>query len=502
MNNTTLKKPTPLSKDLSVIVRDVTSRNNIAADSLCADGQINNAITLEDNQPVLFDITTDQFLGFFDNSSGHFFPTPVHMARLGYVAGLTVYEIIALMLKSVYEMELHQKFNFLELSSMLENDEICSTHASKFTPDKKHLFRILELMKMPFAEAESYELFCFAVDEIVEHKIYFLSYSEVENIFGKEKREEIRQLSEHTERNLSTQYIIEKKRFMQQEAYVSDLMYGILEAKNYNKNLQNEYYKRFGSYLLRYREYFIFCEVMEQKLKLKTEHPELSEQEIEEKVESFLESRAAEIRTMRNEISQSLRVLPEILLDNRREGNPQQYEQEVKQVVADLTRLLHPDLLSDEEQSKLTPRHNEELGNLWDQLLNIKKSFNYSSRHIGYYFPPLSELTQIKLNVLKIFKNAGIQRGDTIHGANLEEKLAYLRKTISLLAKRAIELELEKSVHLNCEQTKMYLSVMKSSDSIQKHIAELKNKVYEYKQKHTTLQEKYKQLFNNYRNNM
>jgi hypothetical protein len=497
MNNTPTQTPIPLSNDLSVIVKAVTTQNNIVADSLCADGKNNHTMTLEDNQPVLYDITTDQFLGFFDNSSGHYFPTPLHMARLGYIAGLTVYEIITLMLKAVFESELHSKYNFIELSFMLQNEEICLMHSKQFNPDKKHLFRILELMKMPFAEAETYELFCLAVDEIVEHKIYFLSYREVENIFGKEKREEIMQLSEIQQKDLTILYITEKKRFMKQETLVSELMYALLEIKNYNKNIQDEYYRRFGDLILQYREYFIGCEVIEQKMKIKKENPELNSEQIDEKVKEFLDIKERDIRKLKDEISHSLRVLPDILFDGRREGNVQKYEHEVKKVVSELTRLLHPDLLSDEEQQKLKPEHVEELGMLWNQLLNIKKTFNFSSNQIGYLFPPLGELTQLKIIALNVFKKAGIQRGDAIPGANVEEKLSFLKKTTDILTRRAIELELEKSIHMNCAQTKIYLSVLKTAECMNFHHSELRKKVEEYKERCKTLESKYIQLFNN-----
>jgi len=100
-SNTKRFKIVPLSEDVNQIVSRV-GQGQFEMMRYCRDHS--NPYLMDDKKPVFHDIEQDQLLCIFDFSYNHYFLTPEQLYRFGIFHKLNIYQILALMIKSEWEI--------------------------------------------------------------------------------------------------------------------------------------------------------------------------------------------------------------------------------------------------------------------------------------------------------------------------------------------------------------------------------------------------------------
>ncbi len=478
----------PLSQDIKLVIENFKNNTGKGVECLCNDAPVASMQKLKDGKPV-FDIPLDDFLFWFDTTHNHIFPTAENMIRLAYLNHLHTYECCSIVLKAMFEKQFAQGF-FTNFEEVIYEPTFINNNMDTFKPDSSHLYEIFINTGSISREDVSEIAFASILDDLIDTKSFLLSYKDVLENFGNKKEEEINIVKKEEDAGLVSLFFDLKKRYKSRINKMGELTNDLLEIKIINQNMEDEYLKQYGKTLLELKQLFFTLEIIGLKIECKKRNPKFTEKEIDIDIEKTLIKFDEEINCLKKELGRTNRPHPNIdalLAACGIQGKGSlsmefEYINEIKKTVKELSFMLHPDLLSEEDREKLTDIHIAELKELFNKLMDVKKNIPFTPNMLGYSHPDLLKLFEIRVWVFEIYKEAGIKTNtEEIPGKTLAEKISNLEKSIKFLEVRITEIDNEKYICQTNQLTKQYEQILGSAISIKRHKDSLNEEIENYK---------------------
>jgi len=192
--------------------------------------------------------------------------------------------------------------------------------------------------------------------------------------------------------------------------------------------LRQEFMRRFGVEYLAERQQQMQVEVLQLKLSLLQESPDLTEDELEQ-------LSAETVRRLRAQLDRDQRTLGTAFQPQNtvEPGATTADIEKLKTTLKRLWMLLHPDRL---QHASLTDLQRGELAGIWDHCQSIKSS-DIAGASVGKLFRSQHELERHLERAQRILSQAGIDidTGLVVVGETLEERIEWLESAIAALTR-------------------------------------------------------------------
>lgn len=459
----------PLSKDLENVLAIIKTKTCKTAEALCNDAPLHEKAVFENGEAVL-DITFDELLSWFDNTYFHTFPQPQQLIRLGRYGEIPLYDICALVLKALFEEQLgNGMMSFVEYQAQ-DINFVLNYAENYFNPDFDRIYELLKknlcfykisknhltatLKRFQSTKAYLYEYTCFTANYAQDIS------DETDTVDDNKKYEE-------TFYSLNDSYTNLINRL---EALFEE----ILSIKLINVNLNDKYIKKFNKLLFELKTVTYKVELVNMKISYKEADRSLSEEQLEKMAENAMEEFEKELKELSIEIARTSRTVPNFIAMGgcftQSLSQEMDYKNYLKKEIRALARILHPDILSEEDRSRLSREDLQDLKELFNMTMDLKKEVPFSESQVGHYLPDLAKLTYIRARAIQIYEKAGVKLDfECIPGKSLNERIAFLEKNISFLNIRLSELSLEKQNALNDKTAKQQHQILLSEKNCSEH---------------------------------
>lgn len=490
----------PLSQELDKIFKSFLSKTNHILSDFSKESA--NPILMPDKSSFVLDLSTEEVINIFNVKHHHFFPTPDHIARIGLTADLSFYNLLALILKAMWENYLYSQVKSdpdlpLPYLEIILNEEFINQYNSAFHPETADLFNLLETYDhLAMIHGESVASLEITIRELLLNKYHLLD-NQLVNKFAKRMVEEKEEKKDQDE-DLKEEFDRHKMIFIRNHQTIETLLFDQLRISKEIENIKTRYYRRFplkNEFLTLLFE----RDLLKIKIQIKKENPELSENELNartEQVKDEFNKKLISIQTAMRRAMYVRRSLGEPI-DSMKEAD---YRNQVRQALRTAFLLLHPDMIEKSVAEKLTEFQRTQLKQLWIELMELKDTFNYDESMLFYEMPDLGEIERIIEKTKSILKNFGdieINPEYLIRGDTFSEKIEFLKNQNKILDGHIISLQIRIQDLLNDEEFQLYSNILSSfNKNIDKHEQDLKNGIESFRVQIVKLKNQLMEFFN------
>ena len=499
-NNKDLKI-VPLSDDIRQIV-SAAGQGQLEMMRLCKDHS--NPYLLDDKKPVFYDIGQDQFLSIFDFGVNRFFLSPEQVYRFGIFRKLSIYQLIALMVKSEWELSFSEPVAYMsdskmKLKSRFLDKNLAEKHIPDFHPNKDRIYRIIR--KLPYAKASTKirSNINLIIEDMVKEQ-YFLCDNRLINEFYPEKECNERQLLKNAPAPLVKEYNKLKYLWKRRTTELEEKLLGGEKKKRINQNLEDLYYRTFGNLELDKIALLYKLEKYNKVLELKEKTPELTYKHAVKKTIKYLIEIENKTRELKNAYMRSLNCISSSLMGGA-VGISQleitKYKEEVKVLLKKLFFLLHSDTCPVQE---LSAEQKSGINELWLELMSSKDElFSYTPDMLMWSLPDYDRLFSILTRACKILgiKVEDLDVADRLglmikKGTPIKKIIVFLEHDIENLQLHLTNLEIIQDDYTNENKTQLYRDAL---EKVESHKLKFNNEILGLKKQIMELKEKVKLVF-------
>ncbi len=393
---------------------------------------------------------------YFEDNENMRWPADGDIVRMGVFFHWGYYRTLNMVLKVNWEKYLKakawgvMKFDQCDgLSDLLKNsikaieqfsltffDDVC------YPEIMNEWFELMEEYNLSEYDAEKFRLL---VQEYCNNKLFLTSINNtLWEQFIEEKEEEKKQASD--------EYWQHKIIWATREGELEQAIYQYGQAKIGYRFLTNKWYKHFGDDYLKVREFMLTNKVLQNRILLKSENPEITAEEMIEEEQKNFSSSKKEYQECAKESAErkSFTEAEKIKGSDSVTGSLQiktDYYNACKKILKRIWRLTHPDSI---QHTDFTDRQIEILYEKFESSLEINERIAQK----GSDDFDLLELNSLLSEVENIWNTIGrdIPDYDVIIGETDEEKVAWLKNRILYLEKQIEQLLLRvKTVENNAD---------------------------------------------------
>ena len=152
-----------------------------------------------DKKPVL-PISQDDFVGIFDMGVNHYFIPPDQVFRLGTFCEMATHNIIALMLKAIWESFLSDMAGFpnkpgLKLDCIMKEQDLIEHYISDFKPHLGKLFNLFKEEPDATEKDLTYDTIEFIIQDLLDGRHFMYENESLDQLYPGEDISEIKLLS-------------------------------------------------------------------------------------------------------------------------------------------------------------------------------------------------------------------------------------------------------------------------------------------------------------------
>jgi hypothetical protein len=449
---------------------------------------------LHDKKPVL-NMTQDEFVDIFNLNSNHYSPSPGQMSRFGIYCGLSLPNLIALIMKSEWEIvseELSDRSGPNRLKLTDYDLKINFTRAVKLNKGN-----ILNLIRNNNVKAENvtYSQIDFYIDDLLEHDTFLMNFEYVNHLYSeKEVTEEIflRKISGPEKES----YFRMKELWKTKSTELDEMLMSLERKKRLNLGLENKYFMIFGK--LETERSKVVCRIEKFRIILQSrlDHPELSYRELLKLAEGKLIEAERERNEIKNKITRSQNridhIMPEVSVPSVSDEFRNSYMLECKKLLRKLFFLLHTDTCPD--YSGLSPEKKTEINKLWLKLMKSTKEemYSFSPSMLLYSLPDYEQLESIYKRACEIlgmdpecFETGSRLEFMIRKGSSIEVIIEFMKSETGQLELHLARLELVQNEYTHEDQTQIYRQALGDinghTEKMKREISDLKIQILKLK---------------------
>ena len=463
---------------------------------LCKDHR--NPYLHTDKEPVL-DITQDDFVGIFDNALNHFFIHSDQAFRLGQYCGLSIPNLIALMLKAEWEIYLCDcagcaNETAINPGPILTDKDLIGSCINGFSPNKKEIINLITNNSSGSESGLSVSEIVFFIQGLLEDSHFLIKNEQVTDLFpGNGITEKI--ILHKTPEPQREEYIRMKELWNIKSSEIDDILMKLERKKRLNMGIENKYYRTFyreesdrlkGRFRL--KKYKVMLEIIK-------DQPGLTYRELVEMAGERMTEAEKEIGEIRNRIARSQNCIEDIISQGTfsqvSEEFRNSYMESCKTLLRELFFLLHTDTCPN--YLNLPRKKKNSVNKLWLMLMKSTKNelYSYSPMMLLYSMPDYEQLEAIYRNACKVLdiyphKIAPGNRLDFMisKGVSLQAIMEFMKRETDQMGLHLAHLEMVQNEYTNEEQARVYKHAL---SNISQHTENLKNEVAEIKKQITII---------------
>jgi len=489
----------PLTQELDKIFKSVLSKTGHILSDFSNESE--NPLLMPDKSSIALNLSTEDVINIFNTKDDHFFPAPDHIVRIGIIADLGFYNLLALILKAIWEKYLYSQVKScsdlsLQYIEVIMNEEYINQYNSAFRPETADIFNLLEAYDhLALIHGESVTSLEITIRELLLNK-YHLFDNQLVNRFSKRILEE-NEDKKYQDEDLKEEFDKLKIMFLRNHQTIETLLFDQIKISKEIDNIKTKYYQRFP---LKYEFLNLLFErdIVRIKIQIKKENPGLSENELHARTEQVAEEfnkKLIEIQTAMKRASYLRKALGEPI-DTDTEAT---YVNQVRKALKTAFLLIHPDMIDKNVAEKLNEFQRSQLKQLWIELMELKDTFNYDESMLLHELPDLREIQRIIEKTKSILKNSGdveINPEYLIQGDTFSKKIEYLKDQNIILDQYIISLQIRIQDLLNDEEFQLYSNILFSfQKNIEQHEQDLKNNIASLRVQISTLKSQLVELF-------
>lgn len=495
------QKITALADDLLQTVKSFDASLDMT--SLCS---FHTApLLLYDNKPVM-ELTQDEFVGIFDYGLAHHFISPNQAFRLAVYCKLDLPSMIALILKSTWEIHFAEMLGYSEsemnLDAQMSNPDTLAEHLSGFTPANQTIYALVIQTPYKTNKGKTRENVNMIIYELMRENHFLLQNIVIAQVFPATDQTEATLLNNASDtqreeyENLKSLWKIKSTEF-------EDKLLQLERKKRVNIQITDRYFRAFGSLELKLSSLKCKTEKFHKVLELKCSNPDLGYREIlKAAVEAMSTAEKKQIQ-LREKYARSLNCIEGFsnagsnCISTKDFIN---YESACKQVLKQLYLLLHPDMYY---YKAVSETDKQKLDELWLELMqdNEEKFVSYGSGLLLSSHPDYYKLKSMLKRVCKILNvdvddlEVGDQLGILIkQGSSMKKLLAFLESDLESLQRHLSNIALKQYVYANDQQTQIYREALTDLDA---HKEKLQSEILEATKEIIRLKAEVRMVFKN-----
>jgi hypothetical protein len=459
----THQKITPLSIDIRAAVKNFDA--SVEMTRLCND--VSDPILLPDEKPVM-NISQDEFVGIFDLRHNHHFLTPDQVFRVAIYCRLELPCIIALLIKSSWEIYLAEMIGYAESEKILEphltDQATLSEHLRDFIPEAHEIHQLIIQIPYDTNMTKSRENVNLIIGDLMKEAKFLKGNKLISHLFP---------VGDHSENSLLRKASVAQQQEYQglkslwkiKNAEFEDKLLLLERKKRTNINLTDRYFRTFGNLELKLASLNYKCKKFQKVLELKHFNPEGCYREILKAAIEAISAAEKKQLELRDKYSRSLNFIggfPSEGPTNFSTNDYIDYEVACKQVLKQLYMLLHPDMYSYKEVSE---QARQKLDELWLELMqaNEERLVSYSNGLLLSSQPDYYKLRSMLNKVCDILNIDvdNLKVGDQLEvlikqGSSVKKLIEFLNSDLQSLQFHLSNLELKQYTYSNDEQTQIY----------------------------------------------
>ncbi len=447
-------------------------------------------LVLKDNTQVL-PISKDDFIGVFDYQSDHYFLSDELVFRVGSFFNLDPPNIIALMLKSQWELFYFNalahsgkiKFDF---ASELKNVDSISEHIGFFEPSVEILLNATSLLPKKNVLPKPIK---FYYQDLMVGAIFLQPNSAIH--YSGRPISEKTMLDDASEFQRATYHDL-KQLWLFKSSDFDENLFLLERKKKINLGIEGKYFRSFNSLETAKGKLTYSLEKYKMILNLIPDHPDLSFKELVLHAKKQLVAARQARSDLRDMIARS-----SYYIDLENGGGSlssfssefrNKYSRDCKKLIRKLFFLLHPDTSPD--YLHLSKKNKKTMDGIWLDLMKCTKNevCSFAPSMMLYSLPDLDHLQALYQRVCGILEidpeekyDFGIDRLDFLirKGTPLEELLEFFKSEMDRIELHMANIELIQLDYTNETKSQFYQEAL---GDVEGHSLKLQNEISQLKQ--------------------
>ena len=462
---------------------------------------------------------------FWYGDQGHSIPPLRDLVRTGFFFHLDVYGNALLGLRGLWERYLARRRGYMIHKGVPYTDYIpgalpSEEEINRFQPDVKALgMQILEhvamVVRTPDTEAA-------LTERMLLEKLHYLDYDEetlpalinemiinrlfVHSLLSKAftdftdfKKSELKALEEGDAAQQQA-FWLQKCVWLEQESRMSEILMEIEDVRLENQRVRMRFYKAFPGVYVELEEWVLKVRMLERRILFKETNPHFSAADLEQAVFEHETQDLEEFESVRDDANAAPFMYERKPIDGLATGKHiGDYRQEMKQVLREIYRLLHPDSLAWHPAfEKLTESQKNHLNGLWHRSMQIRRDeVRYADGTVGSESRNLSVLVEILVEARNILGNAGLEidMAYVIQGDTIVERLTWLEKAIDRQKSTLRNLKAECLVLRQDDDIREKRAILENPGSHDAILKDIRNQIDTYASRARTLEQRLRELF-------
>jgi len=494
----TQQRITPLASDIKNVFQKQYGEK-LEMLRLCRDHK--DHLLHTDKKPVLA-ISQDNFVGIFDIKAHHYFLTPDQVFRFGTYCKLASHNIIAIMLKAIWESFLSDMVGFpfdsdLELNIIINDEDLIENYMGDFKPHNSKMFKLFKEDTTDTVKQLTYDTFEFIIQDLVDGKHFLFENQTLDQLYPEEDLSEIRLLAKISEEQREN-YGKAKELWLLKSTDLDDMLLLLERKKKLNLALENKYFETFGKQESDRSDALYQLEKYTLVLKISKEQPGLSIREILRKAQEEMRYAEHERSLIRNKIARSQNKLELFVPQGGGSTATAEFKESYMQSCIELLRKLYFMLHTDHcpGYQELSPQKQTEIDDLWLQVMKHKNDelYSYSPTNMLYSMPDYEQLELIYRKACQILEldpeefTIGNRLEFMIRkGSSIESILEFLSAETEKLSLHLAHLELVQNEYTNEDQCQAYRNALSDpiahETTLDHEISNMKEQISDLKKK-------------------
>ena len=224
--------------------------------------------------------------------------------------------------------------------------------------------------------------------------------------------------------------------WIEMEESQGDWLLRLEEARIANARVMHEFLKKFGDVYVSLKEQIMRVELLERRVMLKETAPNTTREQLDSQLEAIEEKEREKFEKLEYEakiapLIVELEATGQVDMETRN-----QYRKELKRVLRELYRTLHPEsLVHKPEFERLTDEQRMHLKDLWHRSMEVREQeLRQPQGAFGWELPALDKLLDILATAKSILAHAGlvVNTAYVIQGETIGERTEWLENRIRI----------------------------------------------------------------------
>ncbi len=322
--------------------------------------------------------------------------------------------------------------------------------------------------------------------------------------FKKNKIEEIRENQKSGKKKQHT-FLKKKTQWLDLQEEHGQILYDIEILSLNQAHTKKRYLDLFGREYIALQELIFKITNLKRRILYKEQKQELTEKEIKALVDQSEAAAKKDIDDLKYWASSptlytaNTAGLSDIDSSDLSEWTGMEYDLKIRQLLKDLEKMLHPDLMQHHKNYKnLTKEHFEALKILWDKIMTIRANdCIYPEMSMGSLHMIVAKLEHIRTEAKTILDSLGIpgSSGYIITGKTIDERISWLEQHISLYEDKVQQSRENLYAISQNQQIRDMKAVLNAKGSHESYLENLRNEIQKAEHEKSTLESKWESLW-------